>query len=129
MTSTAISYSDARNIALEAIRELYASNDWSAAKKPTALHNDLLNSHSLWTAWDGDRLIGLGNAISDGHLVVYYPHLLVHPDYQRRGIVLYQIAFDVDGPEERAALGRHGFRVLGGGAATCAICYRRNCSG
>ena len=30
--------------------------------------------------------MGLGNAISDGHLVVYYPHMLVHPDYQRQGI-------------------------------------------
>ena len=38
------------------------------------------------TAWDGERLIGLGNAISDGYLVVYYPHLLVLPEYQRRGI-------------------------------------------
>ena len=82
MTSETISYRDTRNISLEAIRELYVSNDWSAAKKPTALYNGLLNSHSLWTAWDKDRLIGLGNAISDGYLVVYYPHLLVHPDYQ-----------------------------------------------
>ena len=28
----------------------------------------------------------LGNAISDGHLVVYYPHLLVHPEHQGQGI-------------------------------------------
>ena len=41
---------------------------------------------SLVTAWDGSKLVGLGNAISDGYLVVYYPHLLVLPDYQRRGI-------------------------------------------
>jgi len=86
MTSAAISYSDTRSIALEAIRELYAANNWSAAKKPTALYSGLLGSHSLWTAWAGECLIGLGNAISDGHLVVYYPHLLVHPDYRRRGI-------------------------------------------
>jgi GNAT superfamily N-acetyltransferase len=50
------------------------------------LHNALLASHSLVTAWDGQKLVGLGNAISDGHLVVYYPHLLVLPDYQGRGI-------------------------------------------
>ena len=31
-------------------------------------------------------LVGLGNAISDGYLVVYYPHLLVLPDFQGRGI-------------------------------------------
>src|SRR5204862_384785 len=28
----------------------------------------------------------LCNAISRSHLAVYYPHLLVHPDYQGRGI-------------------------------------------
>jgi predicted N-acetyltransferase YhbS len=46
----------------------------------------LLNSHSLVTAWDGEKLVGLGNTLSDGYLVVYYPHLLVHPEYQGRGI-------------------------------------------
>jgi ribosomal protein S18 acetylase RimI-like enzyme len=30
--------------------------------------------------------VGIGNAISDGHLVVYYPHMLVHPTYQGKGI-------------------------------------------
>ena len=33
-----------------------------------------------------DTLVGIGNALSDGYLVVYYPHLLVLPDYQGRGI-------------------------------------------
>ncbi|MGD9373973.1 MAG: GNAT family N-acetyltransferase, partial [Desulfobacterales bacterium] len=28
----------------------------------------------------------MGNAISDGSLVVYYPHMLVHPDYKSIGI-------------------------------------------
>jgi len=50
------------------------------------LHQALLGSHSLVTAWDSDRLVGLGNAISDGRLVVYYSHLLVHPEYEGRGI-------------------------------------------
>ena len=30
--------------------------------------------------------MGLANAISDGHLVVYFPHLLVHPEFQKQGI-------------------------------------------
>jgi GNAT superfamily N-acetyltransferase len=50
------------------------------------LFNGLLNSDTLITAWENKKLVGLGNAISDGHLVVYYPHLLVHPDYQGKGI-------------------------------------------
>ena len=29
-----------------------------------------------WSTCDVDELVGLGKAISDGHLVAYYPHLL-----------------------------------------------------
>ncbi len=86
MRNSLIIYSETRSVPLTAILELYTSNDWTAAQRPTELLNGLLNGHSLLTAWDGDRLIGLGNAISDGHLVVYYPHLLVHPEYQGLGI-------------------------------------------
>lgn len=78
--------SGTRRPSLEQVVALYAANSWSSAKKPDTLYAALLNSHTLITAWEGERLVGLGNAISDGHLVVYYPHLLVHPDYQRRGI-------------------------------------------
>lgn len=65
---------------------LYIANAWSAADKPVELIAALRNSHSLVTARLSGTLIGLGNVISDGHLVVYYPHLLVHPEYQGRGI-------------------------------------------
>lgn len=46
----------------------------------------LQNSHSLVTARFQGKLVGLANAISDGYLVVYFPHMLVHPDFQRLGI-------------------------------------------
>jgi glycosyltransferase involved in cell wall biosynthesis len=86
MTSDAIHYSEARNLTLENVVALYRANKWSAAEKPELLHQALLGSHSLVTAWDGTRLVGLGNALSDGFLVVYYSHLLVLPEYQSRGI-------------------------------------------
>ena len=65
---------------------LYKVLKWSAAEKPELLYKALMNSHTLTTARDDGKLVGIGNAISDGHLVVYYPHLLVHPDYQGNGI-------------------------------------------
>lgn len=86
MSSNAVQYSERRDLPLESVLALYRANAWSSAEKPELLHKALLASHSLVTAWDGARLIGLGNAISDGHLVVYYPHLLVLPEYQGRGI-------------------------------------------
>jgi ribosomal protein S18 acetylase RimI-like enzyme len=65
---------------------LYAANGWSAAGKPVQLLAALRDSHTLATARRGGALVGLGNAISDGHLVVYFPHLLVHPECQRQGV-------------------------------------------
>jgi GNAT superfamily N-acetyltransferase len=78
--------SERKEIDIHQIIELYQANKWSAAEKPTELKNALLNSHTLITAWHNNKLVGLGNSISDGFLVVYYPHLLVHPEYQGKGI-------------------------------------------
>jgi GNAT superfamily N-acetyltransferase len=81
-----IRYSDNAKPAVDEIIGLYRAVEWSSANKPAALHAGLLGSHSLVTAWDDQFLVGLGNAISDGHLVVYFPHLVVHPRYQGKGI-------------------------------------------
>jgi GNAT superfamily N-acetyltransferase len=86
MTSESIRYSESRDLRRESVLALYRANEWSSAQKPDLLHKALLSSHALVTAWDGSKLVGLGNSISDGYLVVYYPHLLVLPDYQGRGI-------------------------------------------
>jgi len=75
-----------RDLNANDILQLYQANKWSAAEKPELLLKGLLNSHSLVTAWDSTTLVGLGNAISDGYLVVYYPHLLVLPSYQGKGV-------------------------------------------
>ena len=68
------------------VLSLYESNEWSSAKKPKELMSALKNSHTLVVARSEGLLVGIGNAISDGHLVVYYPHMLVHPDYQGKGV-------------------------------------------
>jgi GNAT superfamily N-acetyltransferase len=65
---------------------LYKANHWSSAEKTEKLIPALRNSHTLVTARIENELVGIGNAISHGYLVVYYPHLLVHPDYQGKGI-------------------------------------------
>ena len=72
--------------ALASLLSLYRANAWSAADQPEQLGHAIANSDFVVSAWDRDELVGLGNALSDGHLVVYYPHLLVHPSYQGRGI-------------------------------------------
>ena len=79
-----VSLADA--VAEAEVLALYRAHRWSAAEKPGQLMAALRNSHALVTARVAGRLVGLANAISDGHLVVYFPHLLVHPDFQRRGV-------------------------------------------
>ena len=81
-----ITYGETRDLPPEKVLALYKANQWSAADKLELLLKALQNSHGLVSAWDGDVLIGLGNAITDGYLVVYYPHLLVLPSYQRKGV-------------------------------------------
>lgn len=68
------------------IVDLYRANGWSSADKPDQLLPALRNSHTLVTARIDGELVGIGNAISDGYLVVYYPHMLVHPSKHGRGI-------------------------------------------
>ena len=82
--ATVISLSD--KIGDNEVLALYRANDWSSAEKPALLLSALRNSHGLVTARIQGELVGLGNAISDGHLVVYFPHMLVLPTHQRRGI-------------------------------------------
>lgn len=82
--NTEISFND--HLRQDEVVQLYRDNGWSAAQKPVQLMAALEGSHSLVTARIGGKLIGLGNAISDGHLVVYYPHMLVSPDYHGQGI-------------------------------------------
>jgi GNAT superfamily N-acetyltransferase len=85
MSSNAvISLSDP--IAQEEVLSLYVANRWSSAEKPDLLMRALRNSHALATARVGGRLVGLVNAISDGHLVAYFPHMLVLPEFQRQGV-------------------------------------------
>lgn len=75
-----------KDISSTLILDLYHALKWSSANKPDKLYKALMNSDSLVSAWEGERLVGLGNAISDGYLVVYYAHLLVHPSYQGKGV-------------------------------------------
>ena len=81
-----VRYRSTRSLPRAQVLNLYRSVQWSAARKPVQLVRALKRSHSVVTAWVEGSLVGLGNAVSDGSLVVYYPHLLVLPEFQRRGI-------------------------------------------
>lgn len=68
------------------IQQLFLSVEWESASHPNDLYNAILNSHSVATAWDNGRLIGLANAMSDGSMTVYFHYVLTDPDYQGQGV-------------------------------------------
>ena len=59
------------DIETDEVIALYKANGWSSAEKPEKLIPALNNSDALVTARISGKLVGIGNAISDGSLVVY----------------------------------------------------------
>lgn len=43
-----------------------------------------MNSQTVLTAWDGERLVGLARVLDDSELVAFVHYVLVHPEYQDR---------------------------------------------
>ncbi len=79
------------------LREDHANVDWReleqlftltelAGRKGEKLRRAFLNSQAVCYAYDADRLIGVGRAISDGEYHAFIYDLAVHPAYQRHGV-------------------------------------------
>lgn len=68
------------------LQDLFLSVDWDSGNYPEKLARAIAASHSVFTAWDEDRLVGLINVLSDGNMAAYVHYLLVRPEYQAKGI-------------------------------------------
>lgn len=66
---------------------LFTSVGWvnESAEYPNRLENAMYHSDIVFSAWDGDKLVGLLSTISDT-MHVYITYLLVDPSYQNRKI-------------------------------------------
>lgn len=69
---------------------------------PDKLQVAIANSHKVISAWDGDQLVGLVNALSDGIMTAYFHYLLVRPEYQGMGIGRKLISMILDEYEDYA---------------------------
>ena len=81
-----ISYSGTKSFASEQLKDLFLSVGWSSGHYPEKLAAAMRNSGSVFSAWDGEKLIGLANVLDDGIMTAYVHYLLVRPDYQHQGI-------------------------------------------
>lgn len=65
---------------------LFDSVGWISKNYPERLEQAINHSSTVISAWDGDTLIGLVNAIDDTSLTSYIHYLLVNPAYHKLGI-------------------------------------------
>ncbi len=81
-----IIYKKDNSYSADDVEELFLSVEWLSGKYPARLKRALDNCETVITAWDGNKLVGLINAIDDGELTAYVHYLCVNPKYQGIGI-------------------------------------------
>lgn len=69
------------------ILPLYEAVGWTNyTARPQMLEQAYLNSLRVYGAYEEDRLVGIIRVVGDGHSVILIQDIIVHPDFQRRGI-------------------------------------------
>ena len=81
-----ITYKNTRNFSKKQLKELFLSVEWSSGEYPDKLVIAMRNFNCIYSAWDGDELVGLISAMDDGIMNAYINYLLVKPEYQLKGI-------------------------------------------
>ena len=81
-----IIYKDTHEFDKAALQELFLSVEWSSGHYPDKLVIAMKNFETVYTAWDGNKLVGLICAMDDGIMTAYVHYLLVNPTYHGRGI-------------------------------------------
>ena len=77
-----IDYSDQKEFTKEELERLFLSVDWSSGHFPDKLVIAMRNYKAVYSAWDGDKLVGLISVMDDGIMNAYVHYLLVDPEYQ-----------------------------------------------
>lgn len=81
-----ISYKDTHVFKRSDLEELFLSVEWSSGHFPDKLVVAMKNFHTVYSAWDGDKLVGMICAMDDGIMNAYVHYLLVNPAYQGKTI-------------------------------------------
>ena len=132
-----ITYSEEKKFTKEQVQQLFLSVNWVSGNSPERLYKALMNSSTVLTVWDDDKLVGLTRVFDDTEMLAQIHYVLVHPDYQGQGIAgemiehikeKYKNFLYIEGmPEDKANVPfyvKHGFSVMENGAAIQICNYR-----
>ncbi len=81
-----ITYRTTKEFTPESLQRLFQSVRWESGNYPDKLARAMANSTAVVSACDGDWLVGLVRALSDGETVAFLHYLLVDPAYQGQHI-------------------------------------------
>lgn len=123
-------YTEEKKFTKEQVQELFLSVDWISGKYPERLYKALMNSSTVLTVWDGEKLVGLTRVLDDTEMLAQVHYVLVKPDYQGMGIAGKMIEYIkekykdfvyLEGmPENKKNVPfyqKHGFSLMENGAA------------
>lgn len=81
-----IKYKNTHHFSKKELEDLFLSVEWASGKYSEKLVIAMKNFSTVFSAWDGEELVGLVCAMDDGIMNAYINYLLVKPDYQLKGI-------------------------------------------
>ncbi len=81
-----IEYKDIHEFSAKELERLFLSVEWSSGHYPDKLVVAMRNFETVYSAWDGDKLVGMIGAMDDGIMTAYVHYLLVDPEYHGQTI-------------------------------------------
>ena len=88
-----ITYKDIHEFDKEQLEKLFLSVEWSSGHFPEKLVTAMRNFHTVFSAWDDEKLVGMVCAMDDGIMNAYVHYLLVDPEYH--GITIGRTLVDM----------------------------------
>lgn len=123
-------YTEEKKFTKEQVQKLFLSVGWISGKYPERLYKALMNSSTVLTVWDDQKLVGLTRVLDDTEMLAQIHYVLVDPAYQGKGIAgkmieyvkeKYKDFMYIDGmPEDKKNVPfyqKHGFSLMENGAA------------
>ena len=81
-----IEYRETHAFSARELERLFLSVDWSSGHFPDKLALAMRGFRTVFSAWEGDLLVGLIAVMDDGLMNAYVHYLLVDPAYQGQRI-------------------------------------------
>lgn len=81
-----IEYKNTHDFTAYQLKDLFLSVNWSSADYAEKLVIAMKNFKTVFSAWDGEKLVGMICAMDDGIMNAYIHYLLVNPKYQGNSI-------------------------------------------